>query len=413
MNPVGMPARLAYRRRLQYFDAVRIYQRLQSRLFQPRFIQPWMIVSAAWVVPAGFAAVNRVAQTHLNGWDPATMRDLLWESGDWLLYAFLTPAVFAVSKRLPLAQPHITRRASAHLWISLLFCVAWATCGQLLRWTLMLLFDPKAAQAAMQTGEFYRKASVEWLGWIFTTLPFGVAVYLCVVGIEHAIRYFVEARERDVQLARLSEQLSSARFAALQAQVNPHFLFNTLNTIAVFVRDNDRQAAVRIIEQLSEVLRTTLSSHRMNEVPLGEELELVRQYVAIEEARFSDRLRPEFEIDDSLLSAATPSFALQHLVENAIRHGIAKRPDAGRLIIGAQRDGAILEISVIDDGVGIGADIITPQGHGVENTRERLRALYGERASLDITGREGGGTIATLRTPYREMIHQSPPEAEL
>jgi signal transduction histidine kinase len=363
-----------------------------------------MIVSVAWVLPAGFAAVNRVAQTHISGWDPATTRDLLWESGDWFIYAFLTPAVFAVSKRLPLARPHITRRALAHLWISLLFCVAWATCGQLLRWTLTLLFDPKAMQTAVQAGQFYRKAGMEWLGWIFTTLPFGVAVYLCVVGVEHAIRYFIEARERDVQLARLSEQLSSARFAALQAQVNPHFLFNTLNTIAVFVRDNDRQAAVRIIEHLSEVLRTTLSSHRMNEVPLGEELELVRQYVAIEEARFSDRLRPEFEIDDSLLSAATPSFALQHLVENAIRHGIAKRPDAGRLAVRARRDGATLELSVIDDGVGIDAEIVMPQGHGVENTRERLRALYGEFASLEIARGPEGGAIATLRTPYRAMI---------
>lgn len=397
-----MLATLASRLRLQYFDRVGIYQRLQ-----PQRLQPWVIVSVAWVLPAGFAAVNRIAQTHLSGWDPVTMRDLLWESGDWFLYAFLTPAVFAVSKRLPLAQPHITRRALAHLWISLLFCVAWATCGQLLRWALMLLFDLKAAQAAMQAAQFYRKAGVEWLGWIFTTLPFGVAVYLCVVGIEHAIRYFIEARERDIQLARLSEQLSSARFAALQAQVNPHFLFNTLNTIAVFVRDNDRQAAVRIIEQLSEVLRTTLSSHRMNEVPLGEELELVRQYVAIEEARFSDRLRPEFDIDDSLLSAATPSFALQHLVENAIRHGIAKRLDAGRLVVSARRDGAMLELSVIDDGVGIGAEIVMPPGHGVENTRERLRALYDESASLEIAGRAEGGTIATLRTPYREMIPQS------
>jgi two-component system, LytTR family, sensor kinase len=408
-----MLATLASMPRLQYFDRVRIYQRLQHRLLQPQVPQPWMIVSAAWVLPAGFAAVNRVAQTHLSGWDPVTMRDLLWESGDWFLYAFLTPAVFAVSKRLPMAQPHIARRAMAHLWISLLFCVAWATCGQLLRWTLMLLFDPKATQAAMQAAQFYRKAGVEWLGWVFTTLPFGVAVYLCVVGVEHAIRYFIEARERDIQLARLSEQLSSARFAALQAQVNPHFLFNTLNTIAVFVRDNDRQAAVRIVEQLSEVLRTTLSSHRMNEVPLGEELELVRQYVAIEEARFSDRLRSEFEIDDSLLSAATPSFALQHLVENAIRHGIAKRPDAGRLVVSARRDGAMLELSVIDDGVGIGAESVAPQGHGVENTRERLRALYGERASLEIAGRAEGGTIATLRTPYREMIPESNPGVEL
>jgi LytS/YehU family sensor histidine kinase len=136
--------------------------------------------------------------------------------------------------------------------------------------------------------------------------------------MEHAIRYFTEAREREVQLALLSEQLAGARFAALQAQVNPHFLFNTLNTIAVLVRDNDQQGAVRIVEHLSEVLRRTLSRHRANEVTLGEELELVRQYVAIEQARFSDRLRPEFRIDDSFLSAAILSFALQHLVENAM-----------------------------------------------------------------------------------------------
>jgi two-component system LytT family sensor kinase len=394
-------AALASRLRLQYFGPVRISQRLQ----------PWMVVSAAWVLPAGFAVVNRVAQTHLRGWDPVTTRDLLWESGDWFVYAFLTPAVFAISQRLPMVRPYLARRALSHLVISLLFCVAWATCGKLLHWGLMLLFDPNALRAAMQAGQFYREAGLDWLSWIFTTLPFGVAVYLCVVGVEHAVRYFVEARERDAQLARLSEQLSIARFAALQAQVNPHFLFNTLNTIAVFVRDNDRQAAVRIVEQLSDVLRTTLGSHRANEVPLGEELELVRQYVAIEEARFSDRLRPEFRVSDSLLSAAIPSFALQHLVENAIRHGIAKSPDAGRLVIAARRDGDTLEISVTDDGAGIDPELVSPRGHGVENTRERLRALYGERATLEVTRRAEGGTIATLRTPYREMIPESNNEA--
>src|SRR5262245_35944082 len=185
-----------------------------------------MLVSAAWILPAGSAAINRIAQTRLSGWDPVTVRDLLWEGGDWFLYAFLTPAVFAISKRLPLVRPYLTRRAVSHLVISLLFCVAWATCGKLLRWALMLLFDPNALRAAMQAGQFYRQAGLDWLSWIFITLPFGVAVYLCVVGIEHASRYFIEARERDAQLARLSEQLSNARFAALQAQVNPHFLFN-------------------------------------------------------------------------------------------------------------------------------------------------------------------------------------------
>jgi two-component system, LytTR family, sensor kinase len=376
--------------------------------FPPR-LRPWMIVSAAWILPAIFAAINRVAQTRLRGWDPVTVRDLLWEGGDWFLYAFLTPGVFAVSKRWPLARPHLTRRVVLHIFMAVVFCVAWATCGQVLRLLLMRLFAPELIQTAMQAGaaQFWWTFGVEWLSWIFTTLPFGVAVYLFMVGTEHAIRYFIETRERDVQLAQLSEQLAGARFAALQAQVNPHFLFNTLNTIAVLVRDNDRRAAVRIVEQLSEVLRSTLNRHRANEVTLGEELALVQQYVAIEQARFSDRLRPEFRIAGSLLSAAVPSFALQHLVENAIRHGIARHPEAGELIVAARRDGDLLEITVTDDGVGFADGAEIPKGHGVENTRERLRALYGERASLQFAGRVEGGTIATLRLPYREMFPES------
>jgi two-component system, LytTR family, sensor kinase len=364
-----------------------------------------MIVSAAWIVPAVFAVINRIAQARLQGWEPATLRELLFEFGDWLLYAFLTPAIFVISKKWPLTRPHLVRRAILHFFFSLLFCVAWATCGQGLRFILVRIFAPQVYHAAMQEGaaKFWLGFGVEWLSWIFTTLPFGVAVYLCVVGIEHATRYFIDAREREVQVARLSEQLSSARFAALQAQLNPHFLFNTLNTITVLVRDDDRQGAVSIIEHLSELLRRTLSRHRANEVTLGEELDLVRQYVAIEQSRFSDRLRPEFRIPESLMSAAVPSFALQHLVENAIRHGIAKQTDAGLLLVTAMRSGDMLEISVIDDGAGIDPAAPAPPGHGIDNTRERLRALYGGRASLEISRRAEGGTIATLKLPYREM----------
>ena len=350
-----------------------------------------MIVSAAWIVPAVFAVINRIAQARLQGWEPATLRELLFEFGDWVLYAFLTPFVFAISKRWPLTRPHLVRRAVLHFFFSLLFCVAWATCGQILR--LVLEGAPK----------IWSQISIQWLSWIFITLPFGVAVYLCVVGIEHATRYFIDAREREVQVARLSEQLSSARFATLQSQLNPHFLFNTLNTITVLVRDNDRQGAVSIIEHLSELLRRTLSRHQANEVTLGEELDLVRQYVAIEQARFSDRLRPEFRIPESLMPAAIPSFALQHLVENAIRHGIAKHTDAGLLLVTANRSGDVLEITVIDDGVGIDPDAPAPPGHGIDNTRERLHALYDDRASLEITRRAEGGTIAILRLPYREL----------
>lgn len=358
-----------------------------------------MLVSAAWIVPAAFAAINRIAQTHLNGWDPVTTRDLLWESGDWVLYAFLTPLVFALSQRWPLVRPHLARRAVLHFGFSLLFCVAWATCGKVLQTALTLWFD----SAERQT-QFFQQLGVAWLSWIFITLPFGVAVYLCVVGVEHATRYLFEAREREVQIARLSEQLAGARFAALQAKVNPHFLFNTLNTIAVFVRDNDRLAAVRIIEQLSDVLRTTLSSHHANEVSLSEELELVRQYVAIETARFSDRLRPEFDVSEVLLSALIPSFALQHLVENAIRHGIARQPEAGDLRIAARRDGEMLEVTVTDNGAGLSADFVVPPGHGIANTRARLQALHGARASLEIANRAEGGVITTLHVPYRKAL---------
>ncbi len=357
-----------------------------------------MIVSAAWILPAIFAAINRIVQARLQGWEPATVRDVLFEGGDWFLYALLTPGVFAVSRRWPVIRPHLLRRALIHLLFSLLFCVAWATCGQILRLVLMLIF----ARDLLARDQFWKQFGVEWLSWIFITLPFGVAVYLSMVGIEHAIRYFVEVREREVQLARLSEQLAGARFAALQAQVNPHFLFNTLNTIAVLVRDDDRQGAVRIVEHLSELLRRTLSRHQENQVSLGEELELVRQYVAIEQARFSDRLRPEFRVDDSLLAAMVPSFALQHLVENAIRHGIARAPDAGSLIVAAKRVGDLLEITVTDDGGGIDPDAPIPKGHGIDNTRERLRALYGDAASLEIVRSAKGGTIATLRVPYKE-----------
>ncbi len=366
-----------------------------------------MLVSAAWVLPALFAGVNRVAQARLYGQGPVSARDLIWEMGDWLLYGFLTPGVFALSGRFPMTRGKLIPRGTVHLGMALLFCIVWATGGKLLEAGLALIYgvDPAAANAG-------RRVFVDWVSWIFTTLPFGVAVYFCVVGIEHASRYFFEAREREAQVARLSEQLAGARFAALQARMNPHFLFNTLNTIIVLMRDDDRPAAVRVVERLGDVLRTTLYSHRSQEVTLEAELNLVRRYIAIEEARFSDRLRAEFEVEDSLLAAAVPGFALQHLVENAIRHGIAKRLEAGALTIAARRVGEVLEVSVSDDGPGIETDTLFPVGHGLENTRERLAALYGGRASLGVASKKEGGTVATLTIPFRELPEERTDESD-
>jgi len=352
-----------------------------------------MFVSAAWIVPAILGAVDTLAQQRLWGGDPLNLGRVIFASADWFLYAFLTPFVFAIARRWPVERPHLARRAALHLVFSLLFCVLWAGGGMLLR----------LAVGDRQQGGFGHN----YVSWIFTTLPFGVAVYLCMVGIEHAIRYFTEARDRAIQLARLSEQLAGARFAALQAQLNPHFLFNTLNTITVLVRDGDAAGATRMVEQLSDILRRTLDRHRANEVTLGEELDLVRQYLAIEQVRFSDRLRPTFAVDATALAGAVPGFALQHLVENAIRHGIARRPEAGALHIAARRDGDTLELAVTDDGPGIAAPDESPPGHGIQNTRERLLALYGDRASCVVSRGASGGTVAVLRVPWHELVVES------
>lgn len=358
-----------------------------------------MLVSAAWIVPAILGAVDTLAQRRVWGGPPVPLRSVLFSSGDWLLYALFTPIIFVLSRRWPLTRPRVARHAAIHVAISLLFCAAWATAGTLLK----LAIDP---------GSFDSGVRKFFVSWVFTTLPFGVAVYLAVVGIEHALRYFAESRERATQLARMSEQLTSAKLSALQAQLNPHFLFNSLNTIAVLVRGGDNGRATRVIEHLSEVLRHTLSRSRESEVSLDDELDLVRQYLAVEAARFSDRLRVSLDVPEPLLSAAVPSFALQHLVENAVRHGIARRSDAGRITVTAHRVGDSLELTVEDDGAGVQPAAEPPDGHGLENTRERLRTLYGDRASLVIAPAPEQGTIARLTIPYRETLLGAPRDAE-
>jgi signal transduction histidine kinase len=350
-----------------------------------------MLVSAAWLGPAILGAIDVVAQHRL--WDdgPLEVRRVLFVSGDWLLYALLTPAVFLLARRWPIARPNLLRRIALQVAFSLLFCAAWAGVGTLLK----ALLDPRSMEGG---------AGRQFISWFFITLPFGVAVYLAMVGVEHALHYFEETREKERQVARLSEQLTGARLAALQARLNPHFLFNSLNTIAVLVRDAENAKAARVVEQLSDVLRRTLSQALTNEVALEEELDLVRQYLAVEQARFSDRLRPEFDVAPATRSAAVPCFALQQLVENAVRHGIAQRTEAGHVLVSARRDGDVLELTVVDDGAGLPATAIEAKGHGLDDTRERLRTLYGDRASLTVAAAAVQGTIARLRIPYREIV---------
>ncbi len=328
-----------------------------------------MLASAAWLVPAILGGINVIAQHRLDHeTGPLPWRAIIFDSTDWLLYAVLTPGVFWLGARFP-------RRYGLHLLFSLLFCAAWAAGGSGIR--ILLHQQPS------------------YLSWVFITFPFGVAVYFGMLGIEHATRYFVEARDSQAQL-------QAARFAALEARLNPHFLFNTLNTVNVLIRDGERGAATRMVEQLSDLLRRTLRPDRPAEVPLADELELVRGYLAIEQVRFSDRLRVSYDIPRATEPALIPSFALQHLVENAVRHGIARRSEPGTVTIAARQEGEMLIVSVSDDGPGITPAGSATTGHGLDNTRRRLAALHGDRASLRVEPRTDGGTTATLRLPWHE-----------
>jgi two-component system LytT family sensor kinase len=219
-----------------------------------------------------------------------------------------------------------------------------------------------------------------------------------VLGCIFAFIFYREARERESQQARLAAQLAEARLGALRMQLNPHFLFNSLNAITVLVRDQNTRDASRMLELLSGVLRQVLQSEKRQEVTLDDELRFIEQYLAIEQVRFSDRLQVRWAIEPAVRDAMVPEFILQPLVENAIRHGVAKRSEAGIIEIGAREADSEIVLSVQDNGPGY-----RPSAHvglGISNTRARLKTLFGEAGQLQING-VGDGTVATVRFPLR------------
>jgi LytS/YehU family sensor histidine kinase len=222
-----------------------------------------------------------------------------------------------------------------------------------------------------------------------------------MLGCVYAYQYFVEARAREAEASRLAALLSASRLDALRMQLNPHFLFNSLNTVLVLVRDKDTALAARMLELIADVLRQVLDTRRPHEVPLADELRFVERYLAIEQVRFSDRLRVDWAIENRALAALVPDLIMQPLVENAIRHGVARRADQGTLTISAQVAGDSLELSVRDDGAGM--EQSEPEGIGLSNTKERLQTLYGEVASVTMTRPATGGTEVALRLPYRTI----------
>ena len=208
----------------------------------------------------------------------------------------------------------------------------------------------------------------------------------------------VHMRDRWVHAARLETLLTQARLGLLQAQLQPHFLFNTLNAVADLVH-SDPDAAERMIGQLGDLLRQSLRVGEAHEVSLGEELELLERYLAIQRVRFSDRLTFEVAVESSLRDARVPLLVLQPLVENAIRHGVGPKQGPGRVEIDARRDDGKVVLRVRDDGVGLRDGI--RDGLGLANTRSRLHELYGEGGVLALTALDRGGVEATVTIPER------------
>jgi LytS/YehU family sensor histidine kinase len=224
-------------------------------------------------------------------------------------------------------------------------------------------------------------------------------MYFTVLGCIYAFTYYREARERESQQARLAAQLAEARLGALRMQLNPHFLFNSLNAITVLVRDRNTRDASHMLELLSGVLRQVLQSGKRQHVTLDEELCFIEKYLAIEQVRFSDRLQVRWSIEPAVRDALVPEFILQPLVENAIRHGVAQRSEAGLIEITGRASTGEVELSVRDDGPGYRPMSNTGVGHA--NTRVRLETLYGKAGQLQVFNAGGGGTLATVRFPLK------------
>ena len=220
-----------------------------------------------------------------------------------------------------------------------------------------------------------------------------LSAYLVLVSAAHAAFFYRRAKEREASLA-------NARLEALRTQLQPHFLFNTLNTISGLVHaEPDRADAV--ITALGDLLRLTLETSEARELPLREEMRLVDAYVAIMQARFEERVKSVVDIAPEAREALVPAFILQPLVENSVRHGLEPLPEGGTVKIVARREGDRLRIEVSDDGVGLRAGEAAREGIGLANTRARLRALHGERASMELCAGEARGCAVVLELPFR------------
>jgi two-component system LytT family sensor kinase len=341
----------------------------------------WLSVWCGWTALALFFAVS-ASLTYLSTGRPANwLLSIERTLTEWWLWALLTPLVVYLAQRYPLDRRWPWRHAAIH--------VATGTA---------LAFVKTMAERAI-----FAWLTGFWTYWLISTLALQFFVYSAIVVAAHGLEYYRRSREREQLEARLAE----TRLQLLNVQLQPHFLFNTLNTIAEIVHD-DADKADQMITSLSDLLRQALELGTTQEIPLGRELDLLARYLDIQRVRFGDRLQVTSHVADEARQASVPVLLLQPLVENAIQHGLSAHAHAGRIDIEARRDGGTLVITVTDDGAGIKEPApVTRQRLGLSNTRERLQALYGGNHTLDLNTASGGGAQISLSIPWR-LAPQAP-----
>jgi len=312
----------------------------------------------------------------------------------WWAWGLLTPLIIAVDQRLPFTSRQMGWRIVTHLLLSPIF-------------TALYLYLATFMEVVVRGLGWSRLPQVFQLQLLTNSLHgmflWSVLVYCLIVGVWQAHLYFQRYHSSELRMERLERSFSEARLNALRMQLDPHFLFNALNTISSQV-ERDPRLARQMIEHLGDLLRLSLENKDRHEVPLLEELEFLELYLAIQKIRFGDRLHIVMEIAPEAQYASVPCLVLQPLVENAIRHGISPRSTGGTVTVSVRKQEDTLEICVADDGVGLPPawSLQRTAGLGLSLTRERIAGLYPNEASqFTVRGREDGGTEAIIVLPLR------------
>jgi two-component system, LytTR family, sensor kinase len=311
---------------------------------------------------------------------------------EWYTWAALTPLVIGLAKRFPLMRPRLARHIVLHTFVSLMMAPLASVAEYFLSLALLRF-------AFHITGpDVNRFLSSFGVGVLFMSFT-GILTYWLVVGLYQSMHFYQVAMERQTIAAQLETQLSHAELENLKSQLHPHFLFNSLHAIGVLMQE-DVDAAGRLLISLGDLLRMALE-RRENEITLQSELEFVGKYLEIELTRFHDRLKVHMNVPPDLLEVYVPSLALQPLVENAIKHGISLDSAAGRLEITAKLHNGRVRLCVRDDGPGPAPGSRLRFGVGLTNVRSRLKQLYGDESSLELTGVNGRGCEAIITIPLR------------